>query len=109
MNPASFALGAIAAALGIGVGQAAPAQPDGSALAFDPVPGASVAKPRLQDSVHRRRAQPEHLIPGASNVPIALLDDLGVDSGSTVSLDYMERRPFSFDGKVSSVKAVLNK
>jgi hypothetical protein len=31
-----------------------------------------------------------------------------VDLGSTVSLDYMVRRPFRFDGKVAAVKAVSN-
>ena len=30
--------------------------------------------------------------------------DVGVDLGSTVSLDYFDRRPFKFDGKISSVK-----
>ena len=29
--------------------------------------------------------------------------DVGVDLGSTVSLDYMPRRPFRFDGKINSV------
>lgn len=33
---------------------------------------------------------------------------VGVDLGSTVSLDFMEHRPFRFDGKVSVVKMVLN-
>ncbi len=30
--------------------------------------------------------------------------DVGVDLGSTVSLDYIDRRPFRFDGRISSVK-----
>jgi arylsulfatase len=34
--------------------------------------------------------------------------DVGVDLGSTVSLDYMERRPFRFDGTISSVAVRLN-
>ena len=34
--------------------------------------------------------------------------DMGVDLGSTVSLDYMEHCPFRFDGKVISAKVVLN-
>ena len=29
--------------------------------------------------------------------------DVGVDLGSTVSLDYMTRRPFRFDGKITAV------
>ena len=29
--------------------------------------------------------------------------DVGVDLGSTVSLDYFDRKPFPFDGKISAV------
>ncbi len=56
---------------------------DGSVLPFPSVPSASVAKPRLQDSVHKRRAQPQHLKPGAPNVLIILLDDVGFGQAST--------------------------
>jgi arylsulfatase len=83
MSPANFAFGAVATALCIAAAQAAPAQADGSMLPFDVVPSASVAKPRLQDSVHKRRAQPEHLKPGAPNVLIVLLDDVGFGQAST--------------------------
>jgi len=41
---------------------------DGSVLPFPPVPSASIARPRLQDSVHKRRAQPQHLKADAPNV-----------------------------------------
>ena len=34
--------------------------------------------------------------------------DVGVDLGSPVSVDYFDRRPFRFDGKISSVKVKLN-
>jgi len=34
--------------------------------------------------------------------------DVGVDLGSTVSLDYMERRPFRFDGRILEVAVKLN-
>ena len=34
--------------------------------------------------------------------------DVGVDLGSTVSLDYMERRPFRFDGRIARVDVRLN-
>ena len=34
--------------------------------------------------------------------------DVGVDLGSPVSIDYFDRRPFRFDGKISSVKVKLN-
>ncbi len=56
---------------------------DGSVLPFPPVPSASKAAPRLQDSVHKRRAEPQHLKPGAPNVLIILLDDVGFGQAST--------------------------
>ena len=34
--------------------------------------------------------------------------DVGVDLGSTVSLDYMERRPFRFDGRIVEVGVRIN-
>ena len=34
--------------------------------------------------------------------------DVGVDLGSTVSLDYMERRPFRFDGRILEVGVKIN-
>ena len=33
--------------------------------------------------------------------------DVGVDLGSPVSLDYFDRRPFAFDGKINSVTVDL--
>ena len=33
--------------------------------------------------------------------------DVGLDLGSPVSLDYYDRRPFRFDGKISTVKVDL--
>jgi len=62
---------------------AAPSPADGAILPFPPVPSASVAKPRLQDSAHQRRAQPQHLRRGAPNVLIILLDDVGFGQAST--------------------------
>ena len=71
-----------AMALELSAGPAVAAQAgDGSVLPFPPVPSASVAAPRLQDSKHQRRAQPQHLKPGAPNVLIILLDDVGFGSG----------------------------
>lgn len=61
----------------------ASAPADGSVLPFPPVLSASIAKPRLQDSVHKRRAEPQHLQPGAPNVLIILLDDVGFGQAST--------------------------
>ena len=34
--------------------------------------------------------------------------DVGVDLGSTVSLDYFERRPFRFDGKIHILDVQIN-
>ena len=34
--------------------------------------------------------------------------DVGVDLGSTVSVDYFDRRPFRFDGKIEKVEVKLN-
>jgi hypothetical protein len=34
--------------------------------------------------------------------------DVGVDLGSPVSLDYFDRRPFRFDGKIEKVEVKLN-
>ncbi len=56
---------------------------DGSVLPFPSVPSASVAKPRLQDSTHKRRAEPQHLKPGAPNVLVVLIDDVGFGQAST--------------------------
>ena len=73
-----------AMALELSAGPAVAAQAgDGSVLPFPPVPSASVAAPRLQDSKHQRRAQPQHLKPGAPNVLIILLDDVGFAQAST--------------------------
>ena len=33
--------------------------------------------------------------------------DVGVDLGSPVSLDYFDRRPFRFDGKIEAVDITL--
>ncbi len=64
---------------------ASPAAPpsDGSVLPFPPVPSASIAQPRLQDSLHKRRAQPQHLKADAPNVLIVLLDDVGFGQASS--------------------------
>jgi hypothetical protein len=34
--------------------------------------------------------------------------DVGVDLGSPVSINYADRRPFELDGKINSVKVKLN-
>lgn len=64
----------------------AAASADGSALPGPAVPSASVAKPRLQDSVHERRALRELVNPGAAKMrtvrrdaPCAAGDSAGAD------------------------------
>ncbi len=54
-----------------------PAAADGSILPFPPVPSASVAGPTLQESTMKWRKEPERLRPGAPNVLIVLIDDVG--------------------------------
>ena len=54
-----------------------PAPADGSVLPFPPVPSASVAGPTLQESTMKWRKEPERLKPGAPNILIVLIDDVG--------------------------------
>ena len=55
-----------------------PATPaDGSVLPFPPTPSASIAGPTLQESKHQRRQEPNRLRPGAPNILIVLIDDVG--------------------------------
>ena len=58
-------------------------QADGSVLPFPRATSASVAKPRLQDSKHQRRIEPEHLQKDAPNVLIVLIDDAGFATPDT--------------------------
>lgn len=50
---------------------------DGSVLPFPPTPSASKAGQTLQESVHKRRIEPDRLPKGAPNVLIVLIDDAG--------------------------------
>jgi arylsulfatase len=50
---------------------------DGSILPFPPTPSASVAGQTIQDSKMTWRKEPQRLKPGAPNVLIVLLDDIG--------------------------------
>ena len=56
---------------------------DGSVLPFPRAPSASIAAPRLQDSKHVRRVEPNHLRKDAPNVLIILMDDVGFGQAST--------------------------
>ena len=60
-----------------GVSRARPGRADGSVLPFPPTPSASVAGPTLQESTMTWRKEPERLKPGAPNVLIVLIDDVG--------------------------------
>ena len=60
---------------------------EGTVLPFPPVPSASVAGPTLQESIHRRRAQPDHLPADAPNILIILLDDVGFGQADTFGGD----------------------
>lgn len=62
-------------------GNAAPE--DGSVLPFPPTPTASIAKPRLQDSVMKWRVEPNRLPAGAPNILIILIDDVGFGTPDT--------------------------
>ena len=69
---ALFALSAVSQAAAESVRPA-----DGSVLPFASAPSGSMAAPRLQDSSHQRRAEPNHLPKDAPNIVIILLDDVG--------------------------------
>jgi len=56
---------------------------DGSVLPFPPTPSASVAGPTLQESKMTWRKEPERLKPGAPNVLIVLIDDVGFGQSDT--------------------------
>lgn len=50
---------------------------DGSVLPFPPTPSASVAGETVQESTMKWRTEPQRLKPGAPNILIVLLDDVG--------------------------------
>ena len=73
----------------------ASAQPLSPALVVLNVDGQEVARTTLKRTV-----------PAAFSASETL--DVGVDLGSTVSLDYFDRRPFRFDGTIHKVEVKLN-
>lgn len=73
----------LAALCGLNIAAFAATPDDGSVLPFPSAPSASVAKPRLQDSAHKRRVEPNHLPAGAPNVLIVLIDDVGFGTPDT--------------------------
>ena len=73
----------------------ASAQPLSPALVVLNVDGQEVARTTVKRTV-----------PAAFSASETL--DVGVDLGSTVSLDYFDRRPFRFDGSIHKVEVNLN-
>ena len=61
---------------------------DGSVLPFPPVPSASIAAPRLQDSKHQRRPEQSHLPKDAPNVLIIIFDLCRMCSCGSCNLSY---------------------
>ena len=58
-------------------GDSVSSRQDGSVLPFPPTPSASVAGPTLQESTMKWRVEPTRLEPGAPNILIVLIDDVG--------------------------------
>jgi len=52
------------------------------------------------------RAELKRTVPAAFSASETF--DVGVDLGSTVALDYYDRRPFEFNGKIEKVSVNLN-
>ena len=57
------------------------------------------------DGVEVARTTVKRTVPAAFSASETF--DVGVDLGSTVSLDYYARRPFRFDGRIAGVKVEL--
>ena len=57
------------------------------------------------DAKEIARATVKRTVAGAFTASETL--DVGVDLGSPVSLDYFDRRPFRFDGKIETVDITL--
>jgi arylsulfatase len=67
----------LAVLCGLSTATFAAAPNDGSVLPFPPTPSASTAGQTLQESVHKRRVEPDRLPEDAPNVLIILIDDAG--------------------------------
>jgi arylsulfatase len=73
-------LTALSLALGAAFAPTAGAQ---EVLPFPPTPSASTAGLTMKDSIHKKRVTPSRLQPGAPNVLIILIDDVGPGTPST--------------------------
>jgi len=68
-------------------------------------PGAPAAVVLTVDGAEVARATVGRTVPAAFTASETL--DVGIDLGSPVSLDYFDRQPFQFDGKIESVHVEL--
>jgi arylsulfatase len=68
-------------------------------------PGAAAAIVLKVDGAEVGKLDVKRTVAGAFTASETL--DVGVDLGSPVSLDYFDRRPFAFDGKIDSVMVDL--
>jgi arylsulfatase len=68
-------------------------------------PGAPAAVLLTVDGAEVARVAVERTVPAAFTASETL--DVGIDLGSPVSLEYFDRRPFQFDGKIKSVHVEL--
>ena len=68
-------------------------------------PGKSGTAALLVDGKEVGKAKLERTVPAAFSASETF--DVGVDLGSTVSLDYFERRPFEFGGQIGKVSVEL--
>ena len=68
-------------------------------------PGAPAAVILKVDGIEVATADVKRTVPAAFTASETF--DVGIDLGSPVSLDYFERRPFRFDGTITSVNVTL--
>jgi hypothetical protein len=68
-------------------------------------PGAAAEVVLTIDGAEVGRATVKRTVPAAFTASETF--DVGIDLGSPVSLDYFDRRPFVFTGKIESVKVDL--
>jgi arylsulfatase A-like enzyme len=77
ISAATVIVSCLISAVSWGQGRGEPAKADGTILPFPPTPSASVAGPTLQESTMKWRKEPARLRPGAPNILIVLIDDVG--------------------------------
>ncbi len=70
-----------------------------------PAPGQAGTVTLLVDGEQVGQVELRRTVPAAFTATETF--DVGVDLGSTVSLDYFDRRPFAFDGEIESVRVEL--